>query len=59
MKLISCSGCGVVLDQDNLSFPLDYETFDGIDVNKAIWDGEGWVPAVLCPVCSHKIPKET
>lgn len=51
MNLVSCGGCGVVLDKDELSFP-DEEDWN--ESNSA-WDGYTYVAFVLCPVCNHRI----
>ncbi len=53
MNLISCNNCGVILDKDKLKFPKNivYENCDGVDLSKAIWDGNDYVPFVKCPAC--------
>ena len=63
MFLISCEGCGVVLNIANVAFPNRAETYkkDGsIDDSKAGWDGNDFVPKVFCPVCRGEIlqPKQ-
>lgn len=59
MKLISCEHCGVVLDQDKLSFPNNIwtENDDSIDTNKADYNQrtKTWVVFINCPVCKEKI----
>lgn len=56
MKLISCDGCGVVLDADKLWFPRELYKEDGtIDATKAEWGGNEWVAKVQCPVCQGTI----
>lgn len=60
MKLISCSCCGVVLDEDKLRYPTEEEMYhpDGsIDLNKAEWDGDIFAPKISCPVCKYEIVK--
>ena len=60
MNLISCTGCGVVLDKDNLAFPEEDEIWlegGSIDLNNAVWDGNDFVPKVECPVCKQEIPR--
>ena len=52
MNLISCDNCAVVLDRKNLYFPHDIYKDDGsIDMGKAEWDGEDYVPYLNCPIC--------
>jgi hypothetical protein len=56
MNLISCDGCGTVLDKNKLNFPKDIYHDDynyGIDSTKGVWDDivETHVPFVKCPVC--------
>ena len=59
MKLISCNGCGVVLDGDKLDFPVDFRTDDGgINLANAIWDGDEYVPFVHCPACETAVTKQ-
>jgi RNA polymerase subunit RPABC4/transcription elongation factor Spt4 len=56
MNLTSCDNCGVVLDKDKLQFPKDITRDDGtIDTSKAVWDGDGYVAKVSCPVCGEDI----
>jgi hypothetical protein len=59
IELISCDGCGVLLDGSKLPFPYDIEARDGsVDLEKAMWNGSNYVPFVLCPVCGAKVLKE-
>lgn len=63
MNLISCSSCAVVLDKDNLCFPHYIWKDDGyggneVDLELAIWNGDGYVAFTTCPVCSEKILEE-
>lgn len=58
MNLISCEGCGIVLDKDQLSFPFGLYKDDGeLDDDKAEWDsGERkFVAIVKCPVCQENV----
>ena len=56
MNLTSCNNCAVVLDKDKLDFSFSIYLEDGsIDANKAIWDGDNFVPFVDCPVCHNPI----
>lgn len=57
MDLISCNNCGVILDKDKLKFPIDvWDKFmDCVDLNKAVWNGNEYVPFVKCPVCKGVI----
>lgn len=58
MNLISCNKCGVVLDQNKLNFPSDIYLDDGsVNMEKAAWDGDDYVPKVDCPVCEMGIFK--
>jgi len=55
MILISCNGCGLVLDQGKLIIPT-LENEDGsINLDVAEWDGDRYVPTHNCPVCSNRI----
>lgn len=65
MNIISCKGCGVMLDKDVLLFPEDIHEEDieengewfsgGVDEGKAIWKDRDYHPAVECPVCKTLI----
>lgn len=58
MNLISCDSCGVVLDQDKLTFPTEEELFDEngtMLTDKAAWTGMGVSPIIPCPVCGNPI----
>jgi hypothetical protein len=60
MHLISCNGCGTLLDGNKLNWPK-IESADGLieaENNRAIWFNNRFVPVVLCPVCDEKIPKD-
>ena len=60
MNLISCPGCGVVLNLQEIEV-LDIRDEEGTIIEeRAIWHNSGFVPAILCPailcpVCAHKI----
>jgi hypothetical protein len=57
--LISCNGCGIVLDERKLSFPCNIYNNDGsVNEELAEWDGEDFVPKTKCPVCGASILKE-
>lgn len=59
MKLISCSRCGVVLNQDELSFPSMYNHDTGEYIEgTGRWWGDTLVPMIPCPVCTNEILKE-
>ncbi len=59
MNIKSCNECGVVLDLNKLRFPKEIEKGDGsIDCDKAVWDGNSYVPFVKCPVCAGEITQE-
>ena len=56
MNLISCGGCGVVLDKDKLGFPKDIRDEDGAIIDgTAEYDGDEYVAVVPCPVCKTNI----
>jgi hypothetical protein len=62
MKLISCNNCGVVLDQDKLSFADDiYDDQDScVDPAKGEYDqdrGE-YFAYISCPACKEPVFKE-
>ena len=62
MNLVSCENCGVVLDRDNLIFPIrpTIKEDGSLDDSNFIWDrhsDSGWIPAVPCPVCKGLILK--
>lgn len=60
MKLVSCDGCGVILDQDKLKFADDiYLDDSSIDLrlaqyNNSTNDFDAYVP---CPVCKAEVFK--
>lgn len=58
MKLISCDGCGVLLDEEKLKFPKDGvdENFD-MDFSKADYDqsSKEYRVYIECPVCNERI----
>jgi len=58
MKLISCSGCGVVLDMDKIVFPDVFDENGDYNEGCSEWDGEKYVAIIHCPVCDHIIGKE-
>ena len=56
MSLISCSGCGTVINKNKLTFPSTMYKEDGeIDYSKAFWDGFNHVPYIKCKVCGGPI----
>lgn len=58
MNLISCDGCGVVLDKNKIIFPLSgYDEDYGIDDSKAAYncDTSAYHVYEPCPVCGYKI----
>ena len=60
MNLISCQGCGVVLDKEALSLhdEADLWNDDGsVNSDRAEWDDarEEFRPFVHCPCCREKI----
>lgn len=55
MNQISCNRCGVVLNRNKLAFPYIYLDDGSVDTEKAIWDGDDYVPFVKCPVCAEPV----
>lgn len=56
MDLISCDGCGVVLDKHKLKFPKGIEYVEGsVDMAKCAWNGNDYVPFVNCSICCKKV----
>ena len=51
MKLISCSECGIVVDQDKITWPEEYNgDIDAFDFVVIYVDGES-TRKIDCPVC--------
>jgi len=62
VNILSCDGCGVLLDADKLDFPTDIwkdTEFPEVDETKGTWDykKEKNAPYVNCPVCKEKVLK--
>jgi len=60
MNLVSCNGCGVVLDTDKMPLPLDIYDEDGnIDDSKAAYNHkiEEYARYSPCPCCERKVFK--
>lgn len=55
MNLISCENCAVVIDSNKVAWPDDFETEEGINEDKAMWDGDKFQAFVKCPNCSEPI----
>jgi len=55
MNLISCDGCGVVLNKDVLEFPIILDESGEVISENCLWSGDKFVPFVRCPVCSNII----
>lgn len=60
MNLISCNGCGVVLDKNKLEFPSEDEVYDyGGSINLSVagycHDQKGYFTKIQCPVCEEDI----
>ena len=56
MKIISCGNCGIMLDTDRIPKPdIYHETDCSVDITKAIWDGDDYVPIINCPLCTMAI----
>ena len=60
MKLISCDGCGVVLDAEKMHFPYDrmFDDNGQVKPSRAVWDGENYVPYLPCPICLSDIKED-
>lgn len=58
MKIISCDRCGVVLDQDKLTFPdvYNHDTQEVI-LDNCLWLDNEYVSVTTCPCCGNKIMK--
>ena len=57
MKLISCDGCGVVIDREKLEFPDIFDGDGNIDDDKAACLDDEYFPKTNCPVCGEEIIK--
>lgn len=58
MKIVSCSGCGILIDVDVRYFPDNiYDDEGTIDESKAMWYNRDYVPFITCPVCKEQIPE--
>ena len=57
MNLISCTNCASVYDADYLPFPRKtmVKSDGSIDLDKAEWNGECYIPKVDCPRCGYAI----
>jgi len=55
MNLISCSGCGTVLDLSKIGTPEIYNEDGTINTTIATWSDREYVPTILCPVCNCRI----
>jgi hypothetical protein len=56
MNLVSCEGCGIVVDLNRRSFDQEIYDQDGSVIDgKAAWNGDRYVPTIPCPVCGEDI----
>lgn len=57
MKLISCDGCGVVLDAEVLDFAgvRTHNDHGEVIEGNAVYNGQEYEPVVSCPNCSDTI----
>jgi hypothetical protein len=55
LNLICCENCGIVLNKEVLKFPDPCLPDGTIDDTKAMWNGDGHVAFILCPVCKARI----
>jgi hypothetical protein len=53
MNLISCNACGVVLDREKCLVPEFVREDGAVDLDKAYWSGDGYLPKIMCPVCQN------
>ena len=60
MNIISCDGCGVVLDKDKINFPEPLGYGGSVMYSNVTWDEEEqeWVGTVPCPACGEPIPEK-
>ena len=51
MKVLSCHGCGVLLNVDHMNFKVDDK--QGVIKESSVWNGERYVATSPYPVCSE------
>lgn len=57
MNILSCDGCGIVLDLNKVAIPDIHNKDDsGYDSEVAMYDSDRgrYVPGIKCPVCGTK-----
>ena len=55
MNLLSCDGCGVVLDVDKIGIPDIHNEDDiGYNIEVAMRVEDRYVPGIKCPVCGMR-----
>lgn len=59
MNLISCDNCGIVIDKEKIPEPdmwqEDIYGEEEINANRAVWDGNDYIPIFPCPLCKEPI----
>lgn len=55
MNIISCEGCGVVLDLGRINAPNMEDKDGNINNETASWRNSNYEPKIACPVCKTKI----
>lgn len=59
MNLLSCDGCGIVMDLDKIPIPDIHNEDDvGYNTEVAMYTGERYVPGIKCPVCQTRTAYE-
>jgi len=58
MRLISCSGCGSVIDEDRDIWPPAEDNSGDVIAENVEWDGDSHRPAIDCQICGTRIVKE-
>ena len=55
MKVISCEGCGVLLDADRIKFPPVWDDNGEWIKGNSVWNGANYISVAACPVCKHNV----
>lgn len=56
MNLLSCDGCGIVMDMNKIAIP-DIQNEDDVGYNMEVamrTDEDRYVPGIKCPVCGTR-----
>lgn len=58
MNLISCDGCGLVLDANKVAWPASVPGYEIVaDPDNYEWDGDDYVPVIKCHKCGCSVHK--